>query len=156
MMVLGISLGTSTTGIAVLDGGELISWQTHSFRDTWSDDKAALIAARYEQYIIRYRPQLVMVKIPPVYHHSDALKLLLTKVKALFEYHGCIVEYKTKEEVKTLLPEVNNHRQLMKHAIELYPILLPEYTQALASKNQYHSKLFDAVIVANLYKSKSK
>jgi RNase H-fold protein (predicted Holliday junction resolvase) len=149
MVVLGISLGTTTTGIAVLNDGELIYWHTHSFRDKWSPDKAALITSRYGNYVSQYKPKKVVVKIPPVYHHSGAIKQLLEKIKELFSYHGCMVEYKTKDEVKEHIPEVANHNQLMAYAIEHYPILLPEYEQAMAGKNNYHAKLFDAVIAAH-------
>jgi RNase H-fold protein (predicted Holliday junction resolvase) len=134
MVVLGISLGTTTTGIAVLNDGELIYWHTHSFRDKWSPDKAALITSRYGNYVSQYKPKKVVVKIPPVYHHSGAIKQLLEKIKELFSYH---------------IPEVANHNQLMAYAIEHYPILLPEYEQAMAGKNNYHAKLFDAVIAAH-------
>jgi hypothetical protein len=150
MLILGISLGTTTTGVAVLSDGELIFWHTHSFRDKWSDDKAALIASCYEEYVTQYEPTIVMVKVPPVYHHSTALKQLLEKLKSLFTYHCCMVEYKTKEEVKAaIIPVINNHDELMRHTSELYPILQPEYAQAVAGKNNYHAKLFDAVMVAH-------
>lgn len=149
MVVLGISLGTSTTGIAVLSSGELIFWHTHSFREKWSDKKAAQIASRYEYYLVQYQPKVVIVKVPPLHHHSTAIKQLIDKIKPLFEYHGCMVEYRTKEEVKTEIPEVNNHSQLMWHVTEQYPILQPEYERALAGKQHYHAKIFDAVIAAH-------
>ncbi|TWI96818.1 hypothetical protein JN11_03931 [Mucilaginibacter frigoritolerans] len=148
MVILGISLGTTTTGVAILSGGELVFWHTHSFRDRWTDDKAALIASRYERYIHQYRPRLIMVKIPPEHHHSSAIKQLLLKIKSLFAYHGCMVEYTVKEEVKAAI-QVNNHHQLMKYVTEVYPILLPEYDKAVAGKNKYHTKLFDAVMAAH-------
>jgi len=153
MVILGISLGTSTTGIAVISGGELTFSHTHSFRDTWTDDKAVLITSRYEHYIIQHRPHITIVKIPPVHHHSSALKQLLQTLKTLFQYHGCMVEYKTKEEMKAEMPDIQNHHQLMNHCVELYPILQPEYNKAVAGKNNYHAKLFDAVMVAHLGKA---
>lgn len=149
MVILDISLGTSSTGVAVMSGGQLIFWHTHSFRDTWSDDKAILITARYERYVKQYRPHVTIIKTPPAHHHSEAFKHLLQKVAALFQYHGCMVTYTTKEEVKADTVHIKNHQQLMGHVIELYPILVPEYRKAVAGKNRYHAKLFDAVMVAH-------
>jgi RNase H-fold protein (predicted Holliday junction resolvase) len=147
MRVLGISLGTTTSGVAVISGGQLICWHIHSFRDRWSADKATAIAARYERYVTQYRPRIIVVKIPPLYHHTESIKQLLKKLAVLFQYHGCMVEYTTKEAVKADI--IKNNKELMKHATELYPILRPEYESALAGKNRYHAKLFDAVMAAH-------
>jgi len=149
MIILGISLGTATTGIAVLDGGELVFWHTHSFRDRWSSKKATKIASCYEAYVSQYKPYVVLIKVPPIHHHTAAIKQLLKKASTVFEYHGCMVEYKTKEDVKAVMQGVHNHNDLMKYAIAQYPILEEEYTQALATKQQYHAKVFDAVMVAH-------
>lgn len=149
MRVLGISLGTTTSGVAVISGGELIHWHIHSFRDRWSAAKAAAIATRFERYVVQHNPRIIVIKIPPPHHHSTAIKQLLKKVATVLQYQGCMVEYKTKEEVKSVEMKINNHHQLMNYALERYPILLPEYEKAVAGKNHYHAKLFDAVMAAH-------
>jgi len=149
MRVLGISLGTTTTGIAVMEEGKLIASKTHSFRYTWSARKADQITSCYQRYLKQFEPSFACIKIPALTHHTDAIKELLKKVAALFAYHGCMVEYKTKEEVKTQYPLLQNQYKLMKYVTQQYPTLLPEFTTATSRKNQYHAKLFDAVMMAH-------
>jgi len=152
MRVLGISLGTTTTGVAVVSGSQLLHARIHSFRDTWSDEKVVVITSRYERYLNQYRPKIVVVKVPPRHSHTEAIKHLLKKVATLFEYHGCMVEYTTKAEVRIAINNARNHREVMRHLTDMYPILRPENDRAIAGKNRYHAKLFDAVSAAHLGK----
>jgi RNase H-fold protein (predicted Holliday junction resolvase) len=153
MVILGISLGTRTSGIAILDSGKLITWNTLSFRKEWSEHKAQKIISRYDLYLRNHNVTTVVLKVPPVTHHTEALVTLLKKLQSLFTYHGCMVEYKTKSEVKAAIPELRNTRQLIEYTTDLYHCLIPEQVHELRSKNKYHSKMFEAVLVAHLYKS---
>ncbi|MBB5397194.1 hypothetical protein [Mucilaginibacter sp. AK015] len=156
MVILGISLGTRTSGIAILDSGKLIAWNTLSFRHRWSEKKAHKIVSRYDLYLRNHRVTAVVLKIPPLTHHTEALLTLLKKLQELFTYHGCMVEYKTKAEVKAAIPEVRNTRQLIEYTTDLYHCLIPEQVHELRSKNKYHHKMFEAVLVAHLHKPKPK
>ncbi|MGZ3814079.1 MAG: hypothetical protein ACXVJG_19210 [Mucilaginibacter sp.] len=156
MVILGISIGTRSSGIAILDNGELTAWNTLSFRNVWSERKADKIVAKYDAYLKKHKVTAVVLKIPPFTHHTEAILSLIKRIQEMVVYHGCMVEYTTKAEIKQALPEARNTKDLINHAATLYPILAVEQTQELANKNSYHDKMFEAVIVAHLYKSKPK
>jgi RNase H-fold protein (predicted Holliday junction resolvase) len=155
MVILGISIGTRSSGIAILDNGRLVAWNTLSFRNVWSEKKADRIVAKYDAYLRKHKVRGVVLKIPPFTHHTEAVLSLIKKVQEMVVYHGCMVEYTTKAEIKAAMPEVKNTQALMHTATMLYPVLIPEHQQELQNKNSYHDKMFEAVIVAHLYKSKS-
>jgi hypothetical protein len=150
MVVLGISIGTRSSGIAILDNGRLTAWSTLSFRNAWSEKKAQGIVAKYDAYLKTHQATVVVLKIPPLTHQTEAVLSLIKKVQAMVVYHGCMVEYKTKAEVKQAIPEIRNTRQLIQHASNLYPVLTRECEQELVNRNKYHTQMFEAVIVAHL------
>jgi len=156
MRILGISLGTRESGIALLSHGQLIHWQMHSFHEPWSNDKLNDILKRYDRYITQFRIQHVVIKIPPATHHTKALLSLLKKVTELVQYRGCIVACQTKADIKALVPEVTNTETLMEYVTRQYPILLPEQVQELKSRQKYHIKMFEAVLAAHVYKEQMK
>lgn len=154
MLILGISLGTTTAGVAVLHDKELIQSQTHSFREVWSEKKADKIVSKFHYYIQQYRIEIVVIKVPPKSHHPPPVVLLLKKLVELCTYKGCMVQTCTKQDLKKRIPGAKNNNDIMFFATTQYPIITPEYTQALAAKNQYHKKLFEAVVAAHLFGSK--
>jgi RNase H-fold protein (predicted Holliday junction resolvase) len=154
MVILGISIGTRTSGIAVVRKGKLIAWDVISFRDEWTESKAEKITSRFESILTLHSVKYVVLKIPRPSHHSEAIVELLEKVKALFEYHGCMVEHKTQAEIKRTLPQISNKKDLMVFITNLYPSLSPERSQEMTNKHSYHNKMFEAVLVAHIRKDK--
>jgi len=156
MVILGISLGTRNSGIAILDNGKLVAWNTLAFKNEWSHRKATKIVSRYERYLKKHKVTVVVLKIPPFTHRTEAILTLIKKIQKIIVYHGCMVEYKTKAEIKQELPDVRNTKDLMAYVSTFYPVLAEEYTQELSNRNRYHTKMFEAVIVAHLFKLKPK
>jgi RNase H-fold protein (predicted Holliday junction resolvase) len=155
MVILGISIGTRTSGIAIISKKGLITWNTLSFKDSWSVKKGRHIVGKYEKYLKEHKVTVVVLKIPRVSHHTEAILNLLQKIQSIIAYHGCMVEYKTQAEIKTAIPEIKNSRDLITHTAALYPVLLKEQARELASKNSYHAQMFEAVLVAHLAKQES-
>lgn len=149
MVILGISIGTRTSGIAIISKRGLIEWRTLSFKNSWSEQKADYIVRSYERYIKRHKVTVVALKVPPLTHQTAAIMALLEKLIALFTYHGCVVEYKTKKELKTVVPNARNTRQLIHHAADLYPMIAPKVSKELVNRNKYHHKMAEAVLVAH-------
>jgi RNase H-fold protein (predicted Holliday junction resolvase) len=152
MVILGISIGTRTSGIAIITKRGLVTWGTLTFKHSWSEQKSNAIIRKYEKYIKRHKVTLVVLKIPPLSHHTDAITELLNRLQDMIGFHGCLVEYKTQEQIKRVLPHVRNKKQIMEHTATLYPILTHEHDRELKSKNSYYDKLFEAVLVAHLYR----
>ncbi len=156
MIILGISIGTRNSGIAILDGDGLVRWSTLSFKGEWSERKAARIVSRYDHYVRTHGVTTVVVKIPPLTHHTEAILTLIKRLQKMIAYHGCMVEYTTKAEIKSALPGVRNTGDIMAHVAALYPALTGAHAQERANRNRYHARMFEAVTVAHLYKSKPK
>jgi hypothetical protein len=152
MVILGISIGTRTSGIAILNNGQLRAWNTLSFKDTWSERKGQYIVDKYERYLKKHNVTVVVLKIPRLSHHTDAILTLLKKLESIIGFHGCMVEYKTQADIKTALPDIKNWKDLVHHTTELYPVLIKEKTRELSNRNNYHDKMFEAVLVAHLCK----
>ena len=152
MVILGISIGTRTSGIAILNDGQLRAWNTLSFKDTWSERKGQHIIGKYEKYLKQHNVTVVVLKVPRLSHHTDAILTLLKKLESIIGYHGCMVEYKTQADIKTAIPEIKNWKDVVEHTTALYPQLLNQKTRELSNRNNYHDKMFEAVLVAHLCK----
>ncbi|WP_214073585.1 hypothetical protein [Mucilaginibacter sp. dw_454] len=145
--VLGVSLGTTTVGVAVLQDGELANWATHSFRETWSKKKAEIIASRIERYIYQYGASAVVIKLPPKSHHPETVQSVLDEVTKACERHGCGIKTCTKKDLK-LFVGARNTAHMMRIVIEHFPALVPTYESAMRQKNQYHEKAFQAILAS--------
>ena len=149
MVILGISIGTRTSGIAIISKRGLIEWQTLSFKNSWSEQKADYIIRSYERYVKRHKVTVISVKIPPASHVSAALSILLEKLVAMCTYHGCMVEYTTKKQLKAAMPEVQNTKQLITYTAQLYPVLERSVQKELSNRSRYYHKMIEAVVVAH-------
>ncbi|MBS1503652.1 MAG: hypothetical protein JST32_16400 [Bacteroidetes bacterium] len=149
MVIFGISIGTRTSGIAVLSKKGLLEWQTLSFKNSWSEEKADFIVRSYERYIKRNKVTVISIKIPPASHVNAAMLMLMEKLVQMLTYHGCMVEYKTKQQLKELIPEIHNTKQLINYATALYPVLAKNADKESANRNKYYHKMFEAVVVAH-------
>jgi RNase H-fold protein (predicted Holliday junction resolvase) len=154
MVILGISIGTRTSGIAIVSDSGLISWNTLSFKNIWSEQKADTIIKKYENYLREHSVTVVVLKVPRMSHHTEAIISLLKRIQDIISYHGCMVEYKTQAEIKQAVPQIKNSRDLIIYTAKLYPALHSQHTKELTSRNSYHDKMFEAVLVAHMYKSK--
>lgn len=155
MIILGISIGTRTSGIAIISKRGLISWNTLSFKNTWSENKANHIIRKYEKYLHKQAVTVVVLKVPRISHHTEAIMSLLQKVNAIVAKHGCMVEYKSQEQIKTAVPHIKNQRDLIIHTANLYPVLMGNQEKELNNRNSYHDKMFEAVLVAHLWKEEN-
>lgn len=153
--VLGISIGTRKTGVAVLKGNELVEWETHLFAGWWSEAKERAILARYEKYIVRNQITAIAIKIPPVILSNSPLEVVLQKVQALAAQYGCKTMLITKEELKRRT-QLRNMDSLLEYAVLQYPILRPNYIKEKESITHYHQKMFEAVVAAQLCRLEEK
>lgn len=153
MVVLGISIGTRSSGVAILADNKLVAWNTLSFKEAWSAEKRDRIIKAYHEYASTHRVTAIVVKVPPLSHFTEALLSLLDRLKEYVDMHlGCMVSYKTQKDIKTALPQIRNKRDLMEHTVSLYPQLQGTHERELASRNKYHTQMFEAVIIAHLHK----
>jgi RNase H-fold protein (predicted Holliday junction resolvase) len=147
MVVLGISLGTRTTGIAIIHDKELLESRTLTVRMV----KPGAHTEAFDHYIRQYSIGTVVLKVPPLIHITGKLKAILKRALKLFEYHGCLVQYRDTEAIKEAVPHIANKHDLMAYVTEHYPVLTPIRDKELLNKNKYHEKMFEAVVIAHLH-----
>jgi RNase H-fold protein (predicted Holliday junction resolvase) len=153
MVILGISVGTRSSGIAVLEGGKLTAWNTLSFKDGWSESKGDQIVGKYEKYLKAHKATVLVLKVPRISHHTEAILSLLAKIQDFVNRQGCMVQVTDQTAIKTAIPEIKNGKDLISHTAGLYPALAHEQSRELANRNKYHGRMFEAVLVAHLYDS---
>lgn len=147
--ILGVSIGTRKIGIAILNGNELIEWETHLFAGWWSEAKGNAILARYEKYIVQNSITSIAIKIPPVIPPGSALEYVIQQVQALADRYRCKTILYTREGLKQHA-RLHHSDSLLEYAVLQYPMLRPEYVKEKESKTHYHMKMFEAVVAADL------
>lgn len=146
MVVLGISLGSRTTGLAIIKDNELLVARSLTLRNKRTDNHTDTLGS----YIRQYKILVVVIKLPPITHITNRLKELLHQCITLFQYHGCMVECKESAEMKRHMPQLKNKLEMINFATAQYPDLLPFQSKELENKQKYHVKMFEAVIIAHI------
>ncbi|MEO7213279.1 hypothetical protein [Mucilaginibacter sp.] len=155
MITFGISVGTSRTGICVLQDGALIEKRIHDYPGIWSDDKLHAILKRYAQYLHRYPITDIVIKIPPLSRHTNAMRRLIRRIEALAKEHYCTFDLITKTEIKGTLT-LRTTGEIIKYAKMLYPELSARYHKGARSNHVFDKKLYEAVLAAHIYQERRK
>lgn len=153
MTILGISVGTTNTGVCILRDDTLLDRQMHSYHTPWSDNKMRIIINRYRQYIIKHKVMAIIVKEPLLKRQNKPIALLLKRIKELANEHGCTFSSITKREIKTAL-EIHKSKDIAEHARLFYPGLSRLYEKGSRNDHGYYMKLYEAVLSAHIYKER--
>ncbi|WP_439695181.1 hypothetical protein ACFGVS_19120 [Mucilaginibacter sp. AW1-7] len=156
MTIFGISIGTSRTGVCILQDGKLIEMHVHDYPALWSDKKLKKILNRYRQYLKRYPVTDVIVKIPSKSGLSKEVRRLMRRTEALAKEYYCTFDLTTKIEIKgTLL--LRSTDEMVRFAREAYPQQLAAlYSKGVATNHSYHRKLYEAVLAAHIYEERQR
>lgn len=150
MTILGISIGTTQTGVCVLKESELIDWQIHEFKHEWSENKLYRIIQQYKRYIVKNNVNAIMVKIPPTSSVSKPLAQIYKKLVVLAKKHNCKIDFILKNEIKEKLI-LENTEEIIELAIRKFPVIMPMYEKGIHNKHSYYKKLYEAILSAYLY-----
>lgn len=150
MTILGISIGTTRTGVCVLKDGQLLDREVHNYLRSWSEAKQRIIVNRYRQYIKRHGVTAIMVKIPPLRRHTKPITRLLKDIESLAREHDCLFDLITKKELKHRT-STRSTGELIDYARRLYPELSPLFEKGVPTEYMYYKKLFEAVLAAHVF-----
>jgi hypothetical protein len=153
MTILGISVGTSRTGVCVLRDGVLVDRQIHNYQAVWSDNKLRIIINSYKRYVRKRQVQAIVVKVPPPKKHSKAVTQILKRLEALAKEHGCSFDLITKSDIQHALG-LHSTTALNECARLFYPELVFVYEKGSANDHSYYKKLFEAVLAAHIYQER--
>ncbi len=150
-MVLGISPGTRTVGIAVLQETTLIHYELLSFPQKWSAIKKQEILQRISLYLTRYGITQVAIKIPDELPISTAYIQVVSDLNTMCDARGMTPTYFTLSELKQgYLPDAQVKKEtLIRYITKLYPDL-HIYTRKESKDRKYYDKVYEAVGSARL------
>jgi hypothetical protein len=148
--ILGISPGTRVVGIAVLLNGELIEWKVKTFSERWSSEKRKAI--------------LETVKALCAYHNIGLLSIKkvdpLRSSKELDRLIRSLVKQAKRQEIKVRLFALSQldygmrsgrrqtKRRLSEDVVERYPEVKHEYLKERNNRQEYYTKMFEAIALA--------
>jgi hypothetical protein len=130
--------------------GALQRAEIHRFMTPWSDEKLTKIINQYRQYIEKYKPTAIMVKVPPSRKHNGAIKAVMAKIAALAEEYNCDFDFITKSELKDRTG-MKTTGELIEWTKRLYPELTALYEKGASTDHSYYKKLYEAVLSAHVY-----
>jgi hypothetical protein len=139
-------------GIAVLREGDLADWKVRSLKGKWSKDKLAHIIGVISKHCRYHNVTDIAIKIPDPTRSSrqlDALtrQLLLSAkekrlphtIYSLYDLHAF-----TRKETK------RKKQDIAEYVLERYPQVKQEYFKERNNKQEYYSKMFEAVLCAHM------
>ena len=154
MTILGISVGTTRTGVCVLKDGTLLDRHIHSYHSAWSDHKLRVIMNQYKRHILKRNVTAIIVKIPPLKKHTPAISRILKRLEALAREYGCEFDLVTKSELKQSL-HVRSTSELILYVRQLYPELRALFEKGAANNDHgYYTKLYEAVAAAYFFEKR--
>jgi len=150
IVILGVSLGTRTLGLAVGTRNDLIDWRMKVFLETYSRKKVRKIWRVIEQAIDRYGVTAIGMKLPHPSFRSEGMNQCLKEItKRALEKYVPLYFYDIETiERHYLKSEVKNKTALAEKIADKYPFLKNEYYRL--KKNKYYVKIFEAVAVMEL------
>lgn len=146
---IGISVGTRSIGIAVLNKNELIDWRIMGFPEYWSKHKCAFIANTIKKYLDEYEPQKIAIKAPAQPQQSKQLRGLVTTLSTLIKKKQLPLYCYTLLDLKECF-RCSNKEMLMLTITNHFPELAHTYKKVVRLKNGYYNKIFEAVAAAML------
>ncbi|WP_367914588.1 hypothetical protein [Leadbetterella sp. DM7] len=151
MTILGISVGTTLTGVCIMQRGKLIDWQAHKYQTKWSDEKLQAIVNQYREYFKNNRINAVMVKVPPLRYHNEEITLILQKLEEIVRKYG-ITKYDliTQVEIKNKFL-IRNTDELIECTVKKFPVLQQTFRKGEHNNHKYYRKIYEAVMSAYIF-----
>jgi hypothetical protein len=148
-IILGISIGTNTVGLALIKNRELTDWSIKTYNGQWSRYKEQSIVNSIINYIERNQVSVVAFKSPEDCRSSQAVKGL-TKIIHKHCLRRKIGFHTVGINIIKRVTGCKNKHELMRFIADKYPEMRQKVKRQEKSKNHYYFKLFEALGAAML------
>ena len=150
IVILGVSLGTRTLGLAVGTRNGLIDWRMKAFLETYSRKKVRKIWRVIELAIDRYGVTAIGMRLPHPSFRSEGINQCLKEITKRALAKNIPLYFYDSETIEKhyLKSPAKNKTELAEKIAEKYPLLKNEYYRL--DENKYYMKIFDAVAVMEL------
>ena len=152
-IICGLSLGTRTTGIAIMYRSKLVYWRSLSFPEKWSVKKRRRILVKIENILVRYQvSEIVLKKIDPR-KSSPGLDLIVADVLSLPKKNGIPLSVVHLNILKHhwSAGEKMNLRKLTLAVWDKYPELRPHHRNRITPIPKDVHRVFLAAALAKRY-----
>ena len=150
--ILGISIGTTKIGIAVLQRNEIYEWKMKGFDESWSPDKLEAIIAYIDDYTLVHPLKSIGVKIPALHSHTSAITQIIQRIEHLAKIKGIILQTYTLSDIKLHWngQQKATRDQLTQTILGKHPKFQSHYNRMKRTKTVHFEKLFEAIAVAHM------
>jgi len=127
--------------------GELIEWRIKSFKEAWCGDKKDTILATIDK-LCRYHDVdiISLKKIDPLKSSPQLDRLVEAIWKQAKQSRIKVHHYSLSDLDYGNLPKRKRDKMALKERLaDKHPELRAEYLRARNSKNEYHTKMFEAI-----------
>jgi hypothetical protein len=147
--ILGVSLGTSHIGIAVIRDDRLLHWQVRKFKGPWSVKRPEQIMSFISQLVRAHEIRAIAVKVPTRGYLSNRLIAIIAELGMYASVANITIQAYRIHDLKLFFAKKSlNKTQMMQSVCERFPFLERTYQKELANKKAYHVKMFEAVLAA--------
>lgn len=144
--IIGISLGTRTTGIVIVRGGHLIDWQVKSFKGKMNRQKLFMISGAVIKLLQEYDTTEIIMKIPDKAYSYTNVVSLKKHLEKVFASRKIPIHCYTLTDIKTSLGvSISNKEQLLDWGAKQFKELRRVYAIEQRNANPYYIKLFEAL-----------
>jgi hypothetical protein len=150
--ILGVNPGAKYLGLAILQDGDLRSWEVKNIHGKWSKKKMAKIMGIINDYVTAYNASTVCLKKINPARSSKQLLSLAENIRSYCQSKNIKVYQYSIQEIKTIYSstqiKIDNRKSLAEVIAEHYPILFNELKKEQRYRNAYYIRMFEAVALA--------
>jgi RNase H-fold protein (predicted Holliday junction resolvase) len=154
--ILGISMSTRLTGLAIIQGTSLLDYGIKLHKEKWSDTKAQKIITSLQSRCTHFNIQNIVLSIPHEYYQTQSLVHLIEKINETFkEKNVSITMYSIRETFSYFkLFKKEKKKPFQQKITEVFPELEQYILPPSTNTSRYYDKLFEAVGVVLLHSSR--
>lgn len=152
--ILGISPGTRIIGLAIIRNGELVEWKVKTFKEMWSSEKRKAILKTIDRLCEYHNVGILSLKkVDPLRSSSAVDKVVAAIIRQAERQRIKVVQYALSDldyDLATGKPQ--NKDKLIASVAAKHPELRHAYQKERNNRREYHTKMFEAIAMAEHYK----
>jgi hypothetical protein len=143
-ITVGISPGTRSTGIVVLNNGVLVDWKLFTMNEAWSDVKLRKLCVAIEHVIEKYSVTAIALKLGRTSKRSLGINQAVLAIIAIAQERKLELYTYTVDDLKEEY-EVSTMWALAQYFVHFYPDFAEPLKMIQGKQNRFRIKLFEAL-----------
>ena len=152
LIILGISPGTRSMGIAIWKDNHLSEWQIKAFKGAWTAHKLRDILFTCKVILERHAVTHLAIKAPDPFRTLPALDKLFLELQSLARSLKVKVKKYSLQDLKKLCSDNPKFTKakLIRAIADQNDVLRNLYNRELKNRNPYYTKMFEAIALVLL------